>query len=148
MRLIFFVNNSTKDFTSPVFIPEDGAKGFLLSRFIFAVILENYCQMKGVSNGGKSINDFIKSDDFKNYALSFLADNFIYCSDFGESIDLIEATKRIHTMKTDFDISSCSSIVSSADLSLLIEQVYQMVSSVVNSVQKEENKDERPEQSG
>ena len=142
MRLVFFVNNSIKDFSSPTFIPEDGEKGFLLSRFIFAVILENYCQMKGVSNGAKSIYDFIKSDDFKNYALSFLADNFIYCSDFGESIDMIEATKRIHSWKTDFDICSCSSIISSSDLSLLVEQVYQMVDAVVNSAEKEDNKDE------
>ena len=145
MRLVFFVNNSIKDFSSPTFIPEDGEKGFLLSRFIFAVILENYCQMKGISNGAKDILNFIKTDDFKNYALSFLADNFIYSSDFGESIDLIEATKRIHLWKADFDISSCSSIISSADLSLLIEQVYHMVDSVVNSAEKEVEKDERPE---
>ena len=145
MRLVFFVNNSVKDFSSPTFIPEDGEKGFLLSRFIFAVILENYCQMKGVSNGAKDIYNFIKTDDFKNYSLSFLADNFIYSSGFGDSMDIIEATKNIHAWDTVFDIRSCSSIISSADLSLLIEQVYQMVDSVVNSAEKEVKKDERPE---
>lgn len=145
MRLVFFVNNSIKDFTSPTFIPEDGEKGFLLSRFIFAVILENYCQMKGTVNGAYSVHGFIKSEDFRNYALTFLADNFLYSADFGESIDMVEATKRIHRWKTDFDISACSSIVSSSDLSLLIEQVYLMVDSVVNSEKKEDKGDERPE---
>ena len=145
MRLVFFVNNSVKDFSSPTFIPEDGEKGFLLSRFIFAVILENYCQMKGVSNGANDIYNFINTDDFKNYSLSFLADNFIYSSGFGDSMDIIEATKSIHTWDTVFDIRSCSSIISSSDLLLLIEQVFQMVDSVVNSAKKEVEKDERPE---
>ena len=146
MRLVFFVNNSIKDFSSPTFIPEDG-EIFSLSRFIFTVILENYCKMKGVTTGAKDIYNFIHTDDFKNYALSFLADNFLYSSDFGDSMEMVEATKSIHTWDTVFDIRSCSSIISSGDLSLLIEQVYQMVDSVIKSAEKEVEKDERPSES-
>lgn len=142
MRLVFFVNNSIKDFSSPTFIPEEGEKNFLLSRFTFAVILENYCHMKGIPNDGKSVYNFIHTDDFKNYALSFLADNFIYSASIGDSMDLIECSTKFHSMKADFDISSCCSIVSSSDLGFLIEQVYHMVDSIVNHTEKEVDKNE------
>lgn len=143
MRLVFFVNNSIKDFTSPTFVPDDGEKGFLLSRFVFAVILENYCQMKGVGNGIYSVHQFIKTEDFKNYALSFLADNFIYTADFGDSMDMISATPKFHVWKTEFDILACCSLVSSSDLSLYIEQYYQLTEQTIeqNKKKKEDKKD-------
>lgn len=126
MRLVFFVNNSVKDFSTPTFIPEDGDKGFLLSRFVFAVLLQNYCAMKKVGNGIYSVHQFIKTNDFKNYALSFLTDNFLFSADLGDSFGLVESASKFHSFKADFDIASCSTILSSSELNLFIEEFYEI----------------------
>lgn len=141
MRLVYFVNQSTKNISTPVFIPDEGEKDFSLRRFIFAVITSNYCAMKDIKDGAKEFLDFGKSEDFYNYGLQFLSDNNIHVIDMGDSFDIIN--QQFPAFKLDVDNDNCSKHLRSSEFKELIELSYSVAEKVVNSIKGGEEDERR-----